>query len=74
MPFVTARRPFNDSNKWDVVRGNDTFVLEKKSRRLQRTLFRIRLVVLGNNLVLFESDSRADAMKEFEDLNNPRLF
>lgn len=73
MPFVIVRKPFDD-HKWEIVRGNDNFVLEKKSRKLRSTLFRIRLVVVGNNLVLWEGDGRADAMKEYEDLNNPRFF
>ena len=82
MPFVVCHRDLSGTaastasaaakSKWEPVRANDNFVLERRQRPLRSMLYRIRLVVCGNSLVLFEGDSKSDALREFDDLNNPR--
>jgi hypothetical protein len=76
MPFVVCHRDLSTTNKskWETVRANDNFVLERRQRPLRSMLYRIRLIVCGNSLVLFEGDSKADALREFDDLNQPGKF
>ena len=72
MPFVVAHRVESaGAAKWTVVRGNDYFVLERRARLLSTT-YRIRVTACNNSIAIHETDSKAEAMREFESLIDPR--
>jgi hypothetical protein len=73
MPFATvAHCDASDVRKWDAVQSNEAFVCERRQRgALRTTVFRIRLVLNGNSLLLWHGTSRAEALSQFESLAAP---
>jgi hypothetical protein len=73
MPFATvAHCDASDVRKWESVRSNDAFVCERRQRgALRSTVFRIRLVLNGNSLLLWHGTSRAEALSQYESLLKP---
>jgi hypothetical protein len=73
MPFATVTHcDASDVRKWEAVRTNEAFVCERRQRgALRTTVFRIRLVLNGNSLLLWHGTSRSEAHSQFESLLKP---